>query len=255
MSTTTSMSTPSTAGAAQRLNFETLPPWLKAVHEQLILPRREAIANHPFLRAMQAGYAEKVDAERYFSGLMWHLLDFGKHVSHLMAKRPSDAAKLLVDRSEDKDGDTQILSRIVEAFGGPSEQIVRAPWSFRPDRVWIHHDALLRSCIYSTDLPWQVATAGLNVGIEALVPFMIEPLFQAAVQKYGVTSQQAAWLESRSGEAEIQHGENGYILLSHYVSAEDHELQRQCRFYIDALSHSMAYGLLESGLNPHRPRF
>lgn len=225
-----------------------LPTWLEAIHQELILPRRRAIAEHPFMVAMLDGTAERQSAGAFFAGLMWHLQDFGKHVGHLMVKRPANLSTLLEGRSEDKDGDTEILGRIVTAFGYDTALIEKTPWRFVPHRVWIHHDALLRSTIYSTDFPWQVGTAALNVGIESLVPFMIEPLFQASVQQYGVSQSQAAWLESRSGEMERQHGENGYILLTHCVDPEDLPLQEQCRFFIEALSHSMAYGLLESGL-------
>jgi hypothetical protein len=224
------------------------PLWLQKCHRELIVPRRKAIENHPFTLAMENGSAEPRDAQRYFSGLMWHLLDFGKHAGHLFAKRPPDVENLLEGRSEDKDGDTGILSRIVRAFGGPVELIESTPWRYQPHPVWTQHDALLRAAIYSTDLPWQVGTAALNVGIEALVPFMIEPLFRASVRNYRVDSKQAAWLESRAGEEEKQHGDNGYLLLSRFVPAKDTKLQEQCAFYIDALSASMAYGLLSSGL-------
>jgi hypothetical protein len=182
---------------------------------------------------------------------MWHLLDFGKHVEHLMKKRPAEVSRLLEGRSEDKDGDTGILKRIVDALHGPSEAIEKQPWSYHPHPVWITHDALLRAAIYSYDLPWQVGAAGLNVGIEALVPTMIEPLFHAATHSYKLSHSQAEWLESRSGEAERQHGENGFILLAEYVGQNDKQLQQQCRFYIDALSYSMAYRLLESGRRSH----
>lgn len=230
--------------------LDNLPPWLDRAHRTLILPRRAAIAAHPFMQQMLSGSAEPQHAEAFFSGLMWHLLDFGAHVRHLFAKRPADAARILENRSEDKDGDTGILGRIVEAFGGDTALIAKTPWRYRPHRVWIQHDALLRAAIYSSDLPWQVGTAALNVGIEALVPFMIEPLFKASVERYGVSRSQAAWLESRAGEEERQHGENGYILLSRFVDAKDTALQDQCAFFIEALSASMAYGLLQSGLRP-----
>ncbi|MBC7692153.1 MAG: hypothetical protein H7222_10315 [Methylotenera sp.] len=225
-----------------------LPPWLAECHQRIILPRRRVIETHPFMQAMRSGSAEPAHAERYFSGLMWHLLDFGKHVAHLMEKRPAEVSTLLAGRSEDKDGDTGILSRIVTAFDGPTQLIEKTPWKYRPHAVWIHHDALLRSVIYSSDLPWQVGAAGLNVGIEALVPYMIEPLFKASVEKYGISSSQAQWLESRAGDEEKQHGENGYILLKHFVGKDDLLLQQQCIFYMEALSHSMAYGLLQSGM-------
>ena len=218
------------------------------MHRDLIVPRRRAIEKHPFILAMQAGLAERRDAEKYFSGLMWHLMDFGKHVAHLMGKRDPKVTEFLKGRSEDQDGDTGILGRIVAAFGGPVDQLVRAPWTYEPHPVWVTHDALLRSAIYSTDLEWQVGTAALNVGIESLVPYMIGPLFEACVRQYGVTPSQAQWLESRSGEEERQHGENGFLVLAEFVRTDDLVLQQKCRWFVDQLSRSMAYGLLESGL-------
>jgi pyrroloquinoline quinone (PQQ) biosynthesis protein C len=222
--------------------------WLKEIYHEVIVPRRRRIQTHPFVLEMQAGVAERVQAEAFFSGLYWHLLDFGKHVSHLLAKRPLSVAELIQNRSEDKDGDTEILGRIVKAFGGPLQTLDARPWSYRPHSVWIRHDALLRSAIYSQDLPWQVGTAALNVGIESLVPSMIEPLFQAAIERYHVQRDQAAWLESRSGEEEKQHGENGFIILDKMVPIDDIKMIDQCRFFIEALSSSMAFGLLESGM-------
>lgn len=229
------------------LDFRSLPNWLKNAHETILLPRRRAIETHAFTLAMEAGSAEPRDAERYFSGLMWHLLDFGKHVAHHMAKRPPEVARFLEGRSEDTDGDTEILAQVVRAFGGPLETLRNSPWEYRPHPVWSRHDALLRSAIYSTDLPWQVGTAALNVGIESLVPTMIEPLFRASVRNYGVSTADARWLESRSVEEEKQHGENGYAVLTEFVPPQDRLLQSQCLYFIDQLSASMAYGLLESG--------
>ncbi len=225
-----------------------LKPWLRNIYEEVTLPKRKVIENHAFVKNMQGGIAEKTDALRYFQGLMWHLLDFGKHVEHLMKKRPAEVTSFLESRSEDEDGDTEILGRIVAAFGGNPAEIAKNPWSQNIHPVWIQHDALLRSVIYSPDFSWQVGAAALNVGIEALVPNMIEPLFRACIAKYGVTSDAAQWLESRSGEAEKQHGENGFLILNHFVSVHDEKLQRQCRFFIESLSDSMAYGLLSSGL-------
>ncbi|MEO5668333.1 MAG: hypothetical protein ABIR96_09760 [Bdellovibrionota bacterium] len=222
--------------------------WLERLRREVLIPRGKRIENHSFVKGMQSGSVEPARAVHFFAGLMWHLMDFGKHVEHLMNKRPPEVQKLLEGRDEDKDGDTEILGRIVKAFGGDFATISKTPWRYEPHPVWIHHDALLRAAIYSEDLPWQVGTAALNVGIESLVPTMVEPLFFAAVKNYGVSDDEAAWLESRSGEKEKQHGENGFIILSHHVGPEDFELQDKCGFYVRALSRSMAYGLLESGL-------
>lgn len=224
-----------------------MPRWIQEIHQDIIIPRRNVITNHPFILAMQAGVVEKKDAERFFSGLMWHLMDFGKHVEHLMKKRPKEVETFLAGRSEDKDGNTDILARIVTAFGGPIETIINQPWEYRPHQVWNTHDSLLRAAIYSTDHEWQVGTAALNMGIESLVPTMIEPLFHACVTKYGVSQNQAEWLESRAGEEEKQHGENAYLVLAEFVNPEDKALISKCRYYIDMLSYSMAYRLLLSG--------
>ncbi len=77
---------------------------------------------------------------------------------------------------------------------------------------------------------------------------MIEPLYESAVKVYGVSSHQAEWLESRSGEIEKQHGENGYLILSEFADPNDEALTALARFYVDQLSYSMTYGLLESGM-------
>jgi thiaminase len=228
-----------------------LQPWLKEILNDVILPKRRAIAHHPFIKNMESGTAEKKDALIYFEGLLWHLLDFGKHVEFLMKKRPAAVAVFLGSRAEDEDGDTQILARIVKAFGGNFEKIIDSPWRQTVHPIWIHHDALLRSAIYSQDLAWQVGVAALNVGIESLVPSMIEPLFSASVQNYAVSSDEAKWLESRSGEEEKQHGENGFLILNEFVGHNDQRLQEQCRFFIQALSDSMAYRLLRTGLPHH----
>ncbi len=225
-----------------------LKPWLQEIYYDLITPRRKAIVNHEFVKAMEHGVVSKPQALQYFSGLMWHLLDFGKHVEHLMKKRPVEVATFLAGRSEDEDGDTEILGKIVKAFGGNPSEIATHPWKQKVHPIWVQHDALLRSAIYSTDFSWAVGTAALNIGIESLVPTMIEPLFKASVKNYHVSSSDAKWLESRAGEEEKQHGENGFFILNHFVDERDTALVDQCRFYIEALSHSMANRLLSTGI-------
>ena len=225
-----------------------LKPWLKEIYYDLIVPRRIAIKNHDFIKAMELGSVGKHQALQYFSGLMWHLLDFGKHVAHLTNKRPLEIGTFLAGRSEDEDGDTEILGKIVKAFGGDPTEITHSPWTQKVHPIWIQHDALLRSAIYSTDFSWAVGTAALNIGIESLVPSMIEPLFRASVRTYQVSSNEAKWLESRSGEEEKQHGENGFFILNRFVDEHDSALLAQCRFYIEALSHSMANRLLLTGM-------
>ncbi|NCN40642.1 hypothetical protein GW916_05270 [bacterium] len=222
--------------------------WLEDIKTEIIQPRAKDLVAHPFIKSMQDKTASHEDAQRYFSGLMWHLLDFDKHVRHLIKKRPQEVTTFLAGRHEDVDGDTDILGRIVEFFGGPRKQIENSPWTYTPHKVWVHHDNLLRSAIYSTDFPWQVGTAALTIGIESLVPLMIEPLYESAVKVYGVSSHQAEWLESRSGEIEKQHGENGYLILSEFADPNDEALTALARFYVDQLSYSMTYGLLESGM-------
>ena len=92
------------------------------------------------------------------------------------------------------------------------------------------------AAIYSTDFSWAVGTAALNIGIESLVPSMIEPLF-------------------RAGEEEKQHGENGFFILNRFVDESDSSLVAQCQFYIEALSHSMAKRLLTTGIHSEQKHY
>lgn len=228
------------------LKEENWAPWLRETHHEIILPARQRMLSHAGLQAVQAGKASRNHILSYFSGLLWHLKDFDKHVSHLMKKRPPEISRLLEGRSEDQDGSLDSLVKPVDFFGGDSQLILKSPWSYEPHEVWVHHDALLRSCIYSTDFEWQVGTAALNIGIEALVPYMVGSLLEASHKKYQFGGENAEWLESRSGEEEIQHGENGYLLLNHYIDESDHALIEKCRFFIRALSHSMSDRLFMS---------
>ena len=80
------------------LNPNQLPDWLKLAYFEIIQPKREIIQNHEFVQKMKLGEARKEDAKHYFAGLMWHLLDFGKHVSHLIQKRPDEVDHFLKDK-------------------------------------------------------------------------------------------------------------------------------------------------------------
>ncbi len=233
-----------------KLRWTKVRAWLDQIQEQILKPRAEEIRNHPFVLSVLSGQARREDAVHYFAGLMWHLIDFDKHVAHLHKKRPASIDDFLKERSEDKDGNTDILGRIVKEFGGPFETLVQSPWAYRPHPVWVNHDALLRSAIYSTDLSWEVGVAALNVGIESLVPTMIEPLFEGCTKNYGLSRWSAQWLESRSQEEERQHGENGFLILERYLDPDNQKVLKTCECYIDALSRSMATQLLKSGL-PH----
>lgn len=220
--------------------------WVRRLHDEIIEPARNRMLRHQGLQGVVEGRAQKSAILQYFSGLLWHLRDFDKHVAFLMKKRPQEVDALMVGRSEDQDGSLDSLVRPVEFFGGNASMILETPWAFKPHPVWIHHDAMLRSCIYSQDFEWQVGAAALNVGIESFVPDMVGALMQACHQSYGFGGKNAEWLESRSGEEERQHGENGYIILNKFVEEGDVELISKCKFFIRALSDSMSRRLFSS---------
>ena len=77
---------------------------------------------------------------------------------------------------------------------------------------------------------------------------MCGPLADALEQGYGVTGLPLKWLQQRTTLEEIEHGDNGFLILSHFVDETDAQLVATCRLYADKLSLSMSKYLLDGGL-------
>ena len=84
------------------------------------------------------------------------------------------------------------------------------------------------------------------------MPWMCGPLADALEEGYGIQGLALEWLHQRITPEEIEHGDNGFLILSHFVDADDADLVANCGLYADKLSLSMSQGLLNGGLRLHR---
>ena len=86
--------------------------------------------------------------------------------------------------------------------------------NYTPPQECFWHEAQLRSAIFSTDLRWQVGAAAINAGTEGIVPWMCGPLADVLQQGSGVAGLPLKWLLQRITLEEIEHGDNGFLILS-----------------------------------------
>ena len=241
------------------LDVHSLAPWVQDLYHDVILPRRRAAATHPFTQAIQAGQVEKSALVAYFSGMYWHVTRAGHLFGGFFARRPADVGTFLEGRAEDghsPEEETRLqqtsLGALIDALGGDSAALQAGLTDFSPPQEWFLHETQLRSAIFSGDFPWQVGAAAINAGTEGVVPWMCGPLADALEQGYGVDGLALEWLHQRITPEEIQHGDNGFLILSHFVDEADADQVALCRFYADKLSLSMSKGLLDAGLRLHR---
>ncbi len=246
------------AAIVDTLDHSGLAPWVQELYSNVILPRRRKAANHPFTQAVRAGQVDKVALADYFSGMYWHVTRAGHLFGGFFARRSPDVETFLAGRAEDghsPEEETQLqkasLGALITEFGGDVEALEANLIAYAPPQEWFLHETQLRSAIFSADFPWQVGAAAINAGTEGIVPWMCGPLADALAEGYNVSPLALEWLRQRITPEEIQHGDNGFLILSHFVDAADTELVANCARYADRLSLSMSQTLLDSGLRLH----
>jgi len=236
-----------------------LAPWVRELYDNVIIPRRRRAALHPFTEAVRAGEVERSVLAAYFSGMYWHVTRAGHLFGGFFARRSPDVETFLAGRAEDghsPEEETRLqktsLGALITEMGGDIAALEAGLLSYAPPQEWFLHETQLRSAIFSADFPWQVGAAAINAGTEGIVPWMCGPLAGALVQGYHVSPLAVEWLNQRITPEEIQHGDNGFLILSHFVDAGDAELVANCARYADRLSVSMSQSLLDCGLRLHR---
>lgn len=241
------------------LDVSALAPWVQGLYADVILPRRRVAANHPFTRAVRAGEVDKAALVAYFQGMYWHVTRAGHLFGGFFARRPADVETFLAGRSEDghsPEEETRLqktsLGALIDGLGGDSQGFDARLTDYTPPQEWFLHETQLRSAIFSADFPWQVGAAAINAGTEGIVPWMCGPLADALAEGYGMDGLALEWLRQRITQEEIEHGDNGFLILSHFVDGSDPAQVAKCRLYADKLSLSMSVGLLDGGLRLHR---
>lgn len=256
------MAVPAKTDAAQgvdTLDTAGLAPWVRALYADVILPRRQAAAGHPFTQAVRAGEVDRAALVAYFQGMYWHVTRAGHLFGGFFARRPADVETFLAGRAEDghsPEDETRLqktsLGALIDALGGDAARFDARLTDYTPPQEWFLHETQLRSAIFSGDFPWQVGAAAINAGTEGIVPWMCGPLADALAEGYGVDGLALEWLRQRITPEEIEHGDNGFLILSHFVDGSDPDQVAHCRLYADKLSLSMSRGLLDGGLRLHR---
>ncbi len=231
-----------------------LAPWVERLYDEIVLPRRQAAAAHPFTAAVGAGEVDRDVLRAYVEGLFWHITRARGLFAAFFAKRPGEVDAFLAGRAEDgKPPEEQALRMraslraLLESFGTDADAFERDLAGFRPPQEWWWHETQLRAAVFSDDLPWQVAAAAINAGTEGIVPWMCGPLSDALERGYGLSGQALEWLRYRISTDEVEHGDNGFLLLSHFVDAGDTALQGACALYLERLSLSTSRYLLDCG--------
>ncbi len=247
------------ANHVDTLDTQALAPWVRRLYSDTILQRRRDAATHPFTQAVRAGQVDKSALAAFFGGMYWHVTRAGHLFGGFFARRPADVETFLAGRSEDghsPEDETRLqkssLGALMDALGGDSETFAQNIVDYAPPQEWFWHETQLRSAIFSSDFPWQVGAAAINAGTEGVVPWMCGPLADALAEGYGIDGLPLEWLRQRITAEEIEHGDNGFLILSHFVDADDDDQVSACRLYADKLSLSMSKHLLDCGLRLHQ---
>lgn len=151
----------------------------------------------------------------------------------------SDLARRATDES---------FSALIKALGGDFKGFKSSLDTFTPPYEWFLHNAQLRAAIYSPDFSWEVGTAAMSAGTEGTVPWYCGPLAEALEIGYDISGIATEWLRVRGGDEAKQHGDNGFKVLSQFVSEDDVKTIGECHLYVDRLSLSMSQTLLDCGV-------
>lgn len=137
---------------------------------------------------------------------------------------------------------------LIAALGGDFQAFKGSLDTFSPPYEWFLHNAQLRAAIYSADFSWEVGTAAMSAGTEGVVPWYCGPLASALETGYGIQGIATNWLRVRGGEEAKRHADNGFKVLSQFISEQDSKLAAECALYVDRLAVSMSKTLLDCGL-------
>lgn len=149
--------------------------------------------------------------------------------------------------NEAKKATSDSFRALITALGGDFDGFLISLESYVPPSEWFLHNAQLRAAIYSKDFPWQIGVAAMNAGTEGVVPWYCGPLATALETGYGIKGIATEWLRVRGTEEAKRHGDNGFKILSKFVSEDDLNMIAECSLYIDHLSLSMSQKLLDCG--------
>jgi pyrroloquinoline quinone (PQQ) biosynthesis protein C len=205
--------------------------WLIELRAEVIEPIRAKAVAHPFIAEVAAGTFPVHKLRRFFADLCWTVITTPGVVASLAARTPHYEHPIktkLLENAYTEWNHAWALSQTVNALGGPGDRIFNGPetaWEALPYAWHLRNWQLL----YAYNQPWLEGIAAFAVGIEALVPSIIHPLWKGCERHYGLRDEALDWLVWHGGEVEMQHGNDGLFILEQKVPADDRALQAQLR--------------------------
>ncbi len=208
--------------------------WLIELRRDVIEPVRDKALAHPFLADIAAGTFPVHKLRRYFADLCWTIITTPGVVASLAARTPHYEHEIktkLLENAHSEWNHSWALAQTVTALGGPGDRIYEGPehtWDALPYAWHLRNWQVL----YAYNEPWIDGVAAFAVGIEALVPTIINPLWHACEANYGLKDEALDWLAWHGGEVEMQHGNDGLLILEQKVAPDDVALQQHLRSVI-----------------------
>jgi pyrroloquinoline quinone (PQQ) biosynthesis protein C len=231
--------------AMQEYLVEPRTAWVRRIRDEIILPCRERAARRPPIPAIRAGTASRQEIlDQVLLPTLARIVRFPEYVAVLGARCPTHdwemKTKLLQNAYEECEHPF-LLARAIRALGGDPDPILRdEPGAFQPTRDmlarrdWVDH--------YVYQRPWIEGIATLQVGIEAIAPYALKPVWDGLAEHYGLSDDDLAWFEIHAGEVEMRHGNEGILLLEKYVADDDTALQERLYYVIDYWTNGFSAG-------------
>ncbi|RLA10478.1 MAG: hypothetical protein DRQ60_11185 [Gammaproteobacteria bacterium] len=229
--------------------------WLIALRDEVLEPVRDRALAHPFLHEIAAGTFPVHKLRRFFADLCWTIITTPGVVAALAARTPHydhEIKTKMLENAFSEWNHSWALSQTVNALGGPGDRIYAGPeytWDALPYAWHLRNWQVL----YAYNEPWLHGVAAFGVGIEALVPTIIHPLWKACEKHYGLKDDAIDWLAWHGGEVEMAHGNDGLLFLEQKVPADDIELQLQLRSVIEKTMYVLGEHWLDYYYNVDEP--
>jgi pyrroloquinoline quinone (PQQ) biosynthesis protein C len=210
--------------------------WVRRIRDELLLPRRALAAQRPPIPAIRAGTAtppEVVDG--FLLPSLWRILRFPELVAVLGARGPEydwEMKRGLLRNAYEECEHPFLLGRAIRALGGDPEPTLHGTaGGFVPtaEMLWRREWFVY----YAYHRPWIEGIAALQVAIEAIAPFALQPVWDGLREHYGLSADDLAWFAIHAGEVEMRHGNEGILLLERYVADDDVETQARLYYVID----------------------
>lgn len=221
----------STAESVTDYMADVQSPWLNELVETVLKPLGEQGANHPVVKAIEAGEFPRDKLCKLMSDLCWVITGFPEYVAALAARTPKNEERIksaLLENAFVEREHPGFLATMVDALGGDGQRIVTGTdWGYEFGETTHSLRMIIEAYVYHR--PWIEGIAATAVGVESVTPAVFNGFREAMLTHYGLNEDEVIWLDAHfSGGVEEEHGNEGLRVLDHFVDKDDIETQRAC---------------------------